>query len=197
MFISASCINDIVNSIQKEYIYKEALLKYFPKKEIREEFFQEAMLYILERPEHMIEIYNAKYFKYWFLNMVKNQVISNNSDWHRNFRKPLTQLTDNLPEETEEPNHFEQEEIEYEHKKKKFKLKLINQALDHYMNLDPTFKADGLIFHMYYIDGLTMRQISDKMFDTPLTTIYRSIQSTEHMVRWYIKKHHPNIKIDD
>jgi RNA polymerase sigma factor (sigma-70 family) len=194
MFISASCINDIINSIQSEYIYKEALIKYFPKKEIRDEFSQEAYLYILERPEHMIDIFNKRYFKYWFLNMVKNQVMSNSSSWHLNFRKPQQQLMENPPEETEEYNYFQEEDDKEEKEKKQLKLRIVEQAIAHFQKLDPKSKSSFDIFKLYYYEHLSIREISKRFFDTPSSTIWEHLKEAEVLIKHYINKYHKHIK---
>ena len=48
MFISADTANRVYELACKDFIYKEVLRKYFPNKSVRQEFENEAWLYLLE-----------------------------------------------------------------------------------------------------------------------------------------------------
>jgi predicted DNA-binding protein YlxM (UPF0122 family) len=78
------------------------------------------------------------------------------------------------------------------------KITIINKALNHYQELDPYFKASADFFKAHYVDGLSIRTISKKFFDTPATTVHRHIKEVEILVKYYIKKHcsHLNLKQD-
>ena len=110
MFISADTANRVYELACKDFIYKEVLRKYFPNKSVRQEFENEAWLYLLEHPEKTVEVWNQKWFHYYFIALVKNQVLSNSSNWHLNFRKSKHELMDVMPEETVEDNHFHEQD---------------------------------------------------------------------------------------
>lgn len=190
MFISASSISDVINTIQKEFIYKEVLGKYFPKKEIREEFFQELALYLCENKEKVVDIYNKKYFQYYFITICKNQVKSSSSSWHLNFRKKPYLLIESLPEQQGEISPLFEDSPETIEKDRQHKLNIIDKALSHYQSLDPKFKLQADLFKAHYKDGLSIRQISKKFFNMPPTTIHDNITQTKVMIKWFAKKHY-------
>lgn len=196
MFISASCVNDIIMIMEKEFLYEEVFRKFFPKKEIRDEFKQETYLYILEHPERIIQVYNEKWFKYYFISMVKKQVQSNSSSWHLNFRKHSMDLNNEMKEMAEEDNFFAFEEEKLNEKIKKTKVKLINEALNHYTKLDPMFKPSADFFKEHYVKGMTIRAIGEKYYNTPPTSVYERIREAKEKVRYYIRKHKSHLNLN-
>ena len=194
MFITADTVHLIFNLIQKEYIYEEVLRKYFPKKDIRDEFYNEMWLYFFEHPDRIVEVWNKKQFKYYYIGLIKNQVLSNSSSWHLNFRKPQQSLMEHLPEDTEEYNYFQEEEEQEEKEKKKFKLRVIEEALQHFQKLDPKFKPSADIFRLYYYENMSIREIGKKFFDSPPTTIFEHLKEAEVLVKHYKNKYHKHFK---
>ena len=192
--MSAATIQQVYDLMQKDFVYKEVLYKYFPKKDIRDEFNQELILYIFEHPERIIEVWNSKSFKYYYIGLVKNQVLSNDSNWHNKFRKPQQQLIDELPEQTEEPDYFEEEEIQEQKEKKKIKLRIIEQAIAHFLKLNPKSKSSFDIFKLYYYENLSIREISKRFFNTPPTTIFDHLKEAEVLIKWYVEKYNKHIK---
>jgi len=194
-FISAATIQQMFHLCQSDCIYDEALRKYFPKKDIRDEFSQEIWLHIFEHPDKMLEVYNKRYFRYYFLNIVRNQVMSSSSSWHKKFRKPNFELVEKLPEQTEEMECFIDEELERDIKIRKTKIKLINKAIKHYMDLDPAFKPNADFFKEHYINGLSIRAIGKKYFDTPHSVVHEYIQEARIKIKFYITKYHSNLNL--
>ncbi len=194
MFISAATIYVVFELMQKDFFYEEMLRKYFSKKDTREEFNQELMVFLFENPDKITDIWNKKYFKYYYLSVVKNQVMSSTSSWHKNFRKPLNQLVDSIPEQTEEVNFFIEEELLEKEKLNKKKIICINKALNHFEALDPWFKTNSVFFKEYYIKNLNIRDISKK-YKASSSTVHRQIHEAKHMVRWWIKKYNNNLNI--
>jgi DNA-directed RNA polymerase specialized sigma24 family protein len=176
----------------KDFIYEEVLRKYFPKKEIRSEFEQEIWLYLLENPDKTLEVYNAKYFKYYFISIVKRQVISNSSNWHVNFRKPNMDITDTILEQGEEYNPLETEEQQIKLLDKETKLQLVEDALNHFQQRDKEFKVSADFFRCHYYEGMSIRQISKKFFNTPPTTVFENIHKASTLIKHYYRKYKKN-----
>lgn len=196
MFISASCVNDIIMVMEKEFLYDEVFRKFFPNKDTRDEFKQETYLYILEHPERVVQVYNEKWFRYWFIAMVKQQVQSNSSSWHINFRKPLMNLSNEVRETGEEEDFFAFENELRNEKIKKTKIKLINEALNHYIKIDPMFKPSADFFKEHYVKGMTIRAIGEKYYNTPPTSVYARIREAKEKIKYYIKKHKSHINLN-
>lgn len=195
--MSAKTVHEVFDMTRKDFIYDEVLKKYFPKKEIRDEFHNHLWLQFFENSGSTVNAHNNKYFKYYFIAAVKNQVISNSSNWHNTFRKPQFELREELPEETEEFNHFQDEEEEREKEIKKNKIALVNDALNHFLRLDPNFKVSRDMFKAHYEDGLSIRQISKKFFGTPPTSCYEYIKNAEALIQHYIRKHGHKYDLDE
>lgn len=195
MFLSADTIYTMFNMMQKDNFFNEVLCKYLPKKDIREEFNQELNVYLFENPDKMVGIWNQKYFKYYYINLVKNQIISSSSPWHKKFRKPNFELMEKMPEESEEMECFAFEEYKLNSKIRKTKIKLINKAIKHYLEIDPAFKPNADFFKEHYINGLSIRAIGKKYFNTPHSVVHEYIQEAKIKIKFYIKKHHSNLNL--
>lgn len=58
----------------------------YPKLDQKGELLSEISLYYLENKEKIERVYEEGYFKYYFINTVKNQVRSKTSSFHKNIR---------------------------------------------------------------------------------------------------------------
>lgn len=197
VFLTADTANKVYELASKDFIFEEVLRKYFPNKKIREEFTNEIWLYLLEHPDRTVQVWNQRYFKYYFIGMVKNQVLSNSSSWHLNFRKTQYQLPEIMPEQSCDYDAFKKEENQIDQMVKLKKIELINNAISHYLKINPHFKPSADIFILYYFEGLSIRQISESFFSTPPTTIWEHLKEAEVLVKFYIRKYHPKINWDD
>ena len=196
LFITAGTANKVYELATKEFVYQEVLRKYFPNKKVRVEFEQEAWLYMLEHPEKIIDVWNKKFFIYYFISMVKNQVLSNSSSWHIKFRKTQYQLVEILPEESEEQNPFQNEEEQEKINIKLKKIQLVEEALQHFMRIEPRHKPSIDMFRLYYYENLSIRDISKKFFNTSITTCWEHVEEAKVLVKWYIKKYYPRLNFD-
>lgn len=194
-FISADTIYTMFNLMQKDSFFDEVLSKYFPKKEIKEEFSQELYMYIFEHPDKMVSIWNQHYFRYYFINMIKNQVISSSSKWHKNFRRNnIINYTDAPLDTEDDTNPFIEIESIRKEKLDKKRITAINKALNHYETLNPWFKTNAVFFKEHFVEGLSFREISKKYHNTPISTIHYAIREAVILVRWHITKHHKHLK---
>jgi hypothetical protein len=57
-----------------------------PRYDLKPELISEIAISFLENKEKIDEVYRQGYFKYYFINTVKNQVHSNTSSFHKNVR---------------------------------------------------------------------------------------------------------------
>lgn len=192
--VTADTVHKIFELTQKDLIYEEVLRKFFPRKDIRDEFKSELWLYFFEHPEPVIKAFNQKYFRYYFVSIVKNQAISNSKNWFSSYSPHKPILMETLPEESEEINPFEIEDMLYEKEVKIKKVKAVEDAIAHYLRLEPRLKPEFDVFKMYYFEHMTMREISKHMFNIPLSDVYLYIRSAEERIKRYMFKHKPNIQ---
>lgn len=191
MLITADTVNTIFALTQKDFYYKEVLSKYFKRKAERQEFESELWLYLFENPLKTIEVFNNGFFKYWFIAIVKKQVVSNKSSWHYQFRKQNFLLYDNPPEAGEEQNLYLQQEEQKEFEdEKQNKIRVVKEALNFYYKHDPFFLKEGKIFEMYFFDNLSAREIAEKIKGINHKTVWEHINYATVLVKHYIKKHH-------
>lgn len=181
--------------MESDFFYSEVLSKFLPKKDIRDEFKQEIYLYLLEHPERILEVYNKQYFKYYFINLVKQQVLSSTSSWHKTFRRnDFINYTDAPLDMEDDTNVYAEIESLKKEKLNKKRITAINKALNHYEQLNPWFKTNSVFFKEHFIEGLSFREISKKYHNTPISTIHYAIREAVILVRWHITKHHKHLK---
>jgi hypothetical protein len=146
-------IDDILKEITKKgSIYDEIINNIItPRFELKPELISEIALSFLENREKIEQVYKDKYFKYYFISTVKNQVHSNTSSFHK-----INRIKDY--EYFGEYNHITdqddiQDKIEFEVKIDKF------QKI--YKNTKKTW-FENLLWEEYFINDKTYRAIEDE-----------------------------------
>ena len=196
----------ILQLITQDPIYETILQKYFSDVEERNEFRQFLWLQICETPNEKIEsIWHKGYFLYWYCSVIKNQVISSSSRWHKEHRTSSHKLNNILfdcddmlesPETTRKNKYLNQaiefildtntEESKIIHKEigmeNKKKVLMISEAIGHHLNRDPKLKTEFDLFNMYHQDGLTYREIQNKT-RIPLSGVFRYIKDAEILIK--------------
>jgi len=146
-------INDILTQIAtKGSIYDEIIDNIIqPRFDLKPELISEISISFLENRIKVEEAYEKNYFKYYFINTVRNQIHSNTSSFHKNIR-----IQDN--EYFENYNNIEDEttiedKIEFEER-----LELINKK---YKDTKKTWFEDRL-WEEYFINNKTYREIGEE-----------------------------------
>lgn len=198
---STTTKEEVVNHIIKATWLEEALRKYFPSKQIRDEFRQEFFLIILQmNEEKLIRYYDNKETRNELrgvcLGIISNQVRSCSSAWHRKFRKRQQQEVEYdvlaFCLEDEADKIFQQKndkEVDY------IFLETIEQVLEGYIKKDPYLRRDVAIFKMHTFDKLSYTKISDKT-NISIASISKYVNNIKFLLRRDIIKNRNKILID-
>lgn len=185
MFLTADTSQKIYNFILQDKSYEEILHKFFSKKQDRDEFRQYLWLIICEQQEDkLITAWNNGYFKYWYVSVVKNQIQSKTSPWHKKERSRNYNI-DEL-EGLNEPGEYgiTFEDIDYENYNN-MRLELIEKAIKYWSEKDPHFLVEKECFTLHYYQGLSYRQISSKI-GIPYPSVFLYVQSAKVKIKGYI-----------
>lgn len=173
---------NVIDHMIKDPFYEQVLFKFFEtNKTYLDEFRQELWLILLQLDENkLITLYNKNEIKYFYIGIIKNQLISNRSPFHRKFRMSTTI-------EFEDDNTLlEEDDIDKIIIKEK-KLKYIDERLEELIIKFPLMLKDISIFKMHFYDGLNYRQIVSKT-NIPLTSVHNYITNVKHFLKRNIKQ---------
>jgi RNA polymerase sigma factor (sigma-70 family) len=154
--MSKKTINEILLEITSNgSIYDEIIDNILhPKVELKSELISEIAVSYLDNKEKIEKIWNEGYFKYYFINTVRNQVRSSTSSFYKNVK-----VKDNIVIE----DTFD---IEYEDSEDIIKLK--EQFEDNYALINGMIQKLNItwferqMFNEYYINSKTYRQIEEE-----------------------------------
>jgi len=164
-------INEIIEEIYYEKgEYMKIVIKYSYEK--RYEILSELCLSFLERAKAIEAIYTAGYFLYYFSNVVKYQVKSSTSSFHKNCRIKEQISADSMIDIIDD-NEIRQED----------KINIISDALSSVK----TSYFDAQMFKHYYFDNMTYRQIEAE-FGVDHCLVYHSIKKTLKKIKKQIEK---------
>jgi hypothetical protein len=143
-------INNILIEITtRGSIYDEIINNLItPRFDLKPELISEISLSFLENKDKIEDIYIRGYFKYYFINTVKNQIHSNTSSFHKNIRIQDYQTYEDYME-VEDDTDID-DKIEFEER-----LELIENI---YKNTKKTWFEDRM-WEEYYINDKTYREI--------------------------------------
>ena len=129
--------------------------------------------------EKLLEIWNKKYFKYFFIRIATNQFKSTSSNFDKTYRndrrKEITTI--NL-------DFFNDEEITDEEDVVDFKIIMINQVKEFIKTLH---WYDAKLFEMYYYQKMTYSQIA-KQTNIPKISIWDNVTTTMSDLKQYLNK---------
>jgi hypothetical protein len=160
-------INNILIEITtRGSIYDEIINNLItPRFDLKPELISEISLSFLENKDKIEDIYIRGYFKYYFINTVKNQIHSNTSSFHKNIRIQDYQTYEDYME-VEDDTDIE-DKIEFEER-----LELIENI---YKNTKKSWFEDKL-WEEYFINDKTYREIEKEY-------------GIDHVLVWhYVKK---------
>jgi len=143
-------INDILIEITtRGSIYDDIMNNLLtPRIDLKPELISEISISFLENKEKIEKVYEMGYFKYYFINVIKNQVHSSTSPFHKNVRIKDYDYIQNYVDMADDTDI--QEKILFEER-----LNLVN---DIYKNTKKTWFEDKM-WEEYFINGKTYRQI--------------------------------------
>jgi hypothetical protein len=166
-------INDILIEITtKGSIYDEIMNNLLsPRFELKPELISELSLSFLENREKIEKVYEMGYFKYYFINSVKNQVHSNTSPFHKNIR---IKDYDYLQDYTDLPNDDDiQEKILFEER-----LDKVNEI---YKLTSKTWFEDRM-WEEYFVNGKTYRQI-EKEYGLDHCLVFHNVKKVKQKIQ--------------
>jgi len=183
----------ILNEVANSKLYNEVLERYIPyDTEERNEFKQYLFGILCTKPDSVIEdLWNKKQFMYWYVGIIRNNIISSTSPWHRKHRTYDHKFTNQVPEDIEEVK-FDFLLIE-EEEEKQMKINLVDEAIGYHLSKNPKLKTEFDLFKLYYKSNYSYREIS-KMTHIPLTACYQYIQTALVLVKKYVTNKQQNIK---
>ena len=165
-------INAILEEIvRKGSIYDEIINTIIsPRLDLKPELISEIAISFLENKEKIEQVYKDKYFKYYFINTIRNQVHSNTSSFHKNVRINDYEFIDNYmlisDDEIENKIVFEQ------------KLDKIEKAYS------KTKKSwfENLMWEEYFEKFKSYRQI-EKEWNIDHISVFHSVKKLKQRVR--------------
>jgi len=121
-----------------------------PRYDLKPELISEIAISFLENKEKIDEVYKQGYFKYYFINTVKNQIHSNTSTFHKNVRIKDYEYIDQITIVDDD------DDIEY-------KI-LFEEKLESIQRVYGKIKKNwfqATIWEEYFINNKTYRQIEE------------------------------------
>lgn len=160
----------------EDYILNNKIInEYFGKvdNEYRDEFRQYIYLIIFEMVElkydKIKKLYNDDELGKFIIGIINNQLKSNTSSFHKMYRK--SSIID----------YYSYDKVNVSDDIRTDYIKKINYTnlIDKVKNLHP---YHATLFMLKYVDGLTIKQISEKLH-IKYTTVYASIRKTEDKLK--------------
>lgn len=173
--ITASTLNDIITHINQDTdMYKEIVMNV--SKQYYEDMWGEMMLILLEykNPDKLIEAYNKKYFKYFFIRILTNQIHSSTSPFFYKYKRHNLDLNVEIESVGDIEDDSWVEEIN------KF-----NEKTDEFLEQEHWY--DKELFNMYYKEGLSYSKIN-QLTKIPKSSLWNSVSKTTERFRNYLNK---------
>lgn len=166
-------INDIlVEMTTRGSIYDEIMNNLLnPRTDLKPELISELSISFLENGEKIEQIYNQGYFKYYFINCVKNQVHSNTSSFHKNIRIQDTEIFDNYLEMGDDTDL--EDKIEVEEK--------LNQIQEIY-NITKKSWFEDKMWEEYFVNNKTYRQI-EKEYGLDHCLVFHNVKKIKQKIQ--------------
>lgn len=174
-------INKIVEEICKEgTIWSEIIDNILqPNNHLKNELLSEVCLYYLENKEKIESVWAEGYFKYYFINTIKNQIRSNTSSFHKNIRINKFETIDGEIEvEYDEDKDGIEYKIELENKLKKINNTLKKIKISWF---------ERQMYIEYYVNNKTYRQIEEE-YDLDHVLVWKTVTKVIKQVKEHINK---------
>jgi len=173
-------INEILEEIYtKGSIYDEIIDNIIGEKnQLKSELLSEISLYYLLNKEKIEDVYNKGYFKYYFINTVKNQFWSNTSSFHKNIRIPNNKEISDIKYDIIEDNTSIEEKIHLEERIDNLQIIKSNCGMTWF---------ESQMLREYFDHNKTYRKIEDEygldhclVFKTVKTTLQKMIDYSQN-----------------
>lgn len=188
--LTAETRDIIFKEILKNPIYEVVLKKYLSDEYELNEFRQHLWVIISELPEEKIlHIWNQGYFLFWYCNVIKNQIKSSTSSWHKSYRLANQNVSNSIKEVIDDIE-IDQEDTR---KEKLQKLILIQDAISYHLRKNPRLQTEFKLFNLKYVEGYTYREISKKT-KIPLASTFQAVLDAEILIRSYVNMRHNKLR---
>jgi hypothetical protein len=177
--IDKMCINDILKEISTEGTIWDEIIEniIYPNTHLKPELISEIALSYLENKEKIEKTWDDGYFKYYFINTVRNQVRSNTSSFHKNIR-----ISDNVTfDDGFELSGEEGDEIE-----RKVMTEIRLGTIKHILNHLPISWFEHQMFIEYYMNNRTYRNIEEE-YSLDHVLVWKTVKKVREMVIQHIK----------
>ena len=165
----------LIEICRKGSIYDEIIENFIGhRKDYKLPLISEISLSYLENAEKIERIYEEGWFKYYFLNTVRNQLLSSTSSFYKNNRIKDTgtlEIPDLIDDTTIE------NKIEFENK--------LDRVLHAYTQVRKSW-FDNEMFQQYYTNGLTYREI-EKQMGIDHCLVFHNVKKTKNKIKKYLK----------
>jgi len=170
-------INTILIEITtKGSIYDEIINNLItPRFDLKPELISEISISFLENKEKIEDVYERGYFKYYFINTVKNQIHSNTSSFHKNNRIQDYELYDNYMDVIDDSDI--DNKIEFEER-----LNLIDKL---YTNTKKTW-FEATLWEEYFFKNKTYRQI-EKEYGLDHVLVFHNVKKIKTRIKKQLK----------
>lgn len=178
-------INIIIEEVcRKDSIYDSIIDNFLVNKkdrQLKNELLSEIAMYWLEKPEKVLKAYNEKYFKYYFIKTIMNQVKSKSSSFHRNVRS-ITSV-EYSAEKAYDIQDTDYDEMEIELKiQKEIDIDIIDDALS---AIDASW-FDKEMFRIYFGNDITYREMETE-YDVDHCLAWVSVDKVKKRIKQHIK----------
>lgn len=189
--MSAKTNSDVVQFCYNDSFYDKIIKNMLYKSTIELHMFNDVkqdLYYFVLMGTNVVDIFNRGEFKYWFIQMCNNQLRSTRSKIYFKYKKKSL-----LNDEFDGDFHGSSYEIDFDTKiDNADKYGYILGQVNKHINVNITTKRNLEIWKMYYIDDMTMAEIS-KNTSIPTTSVYNYIEAARKFVETIIDK---NLFID-
>jgi hypothetical protein len=165
----------LIEICRKGSIYDEIIENFIGhKKDYKLPLISEISLSYLENSEKIEKIYEEGWFKYYFLNTVRNQLFSSTSSFFKNNRiKDFGSLE--IPDVIDDTTI--EDKIDFEEK--------LDSVMYAYAQVKKNW-FDNEMFQQYYTNGLTYRAI-EKEYGVDHCLAWHNINRTKNKIKKYLK----------
>jgi hypothetical protein len=197
---TASTVCEVVNAVFTASTYISIFNAVFAKSNFKEQdkedTKQDLFLYLFDQPDKVVDLYNKGQLRFFFASICKRQLHSNKSKLFGRYisrQQGECQLFEDNEEvsneemnETSHTSHFiDLDQLIDNRDRFNYVIGKINQ----HINTSKQLKRNLTIYLLYYVDDLTIKQISEK------TTISQSLvyKYLKQAREWVTKNIDPNL----
>jgi len=159
------------------------------KQEDKYALLSEIANYWLQSPDNVIKAWDNKYFKYYFIRTVQNQVHSNTSAYHKNHRVKDKITWDRFNDCDDCDSLLESSIIDLDDggMEKKILAEIRLNDVERSINLGQLTWVEGQLFKEYYYEDKTYRQIEEE-YGIDHVSAWKIVKSATKKVKEFCNK---------